>query len=157
MLSGWNQDKCIQLRLDHNKVSEDLTDFPVLINLSATSGQNNYNATDLFDELSTNISGTDSYTNRKKIAIYDPGYQEHMVETVDDTFSGNNGDAANISLWTTTENGTHTVDIQGNKLRFDSNASTGLSSNITGNYTFVGDFDYETIYLYVWKLMALIL
>ena len=74
MLEGWDTNKCIQLRLDHTKVAEDLTDFPVLINLGATSGQNSYDTTAIFDELGYDIPN-------------------------DLTFYGNAGNKPNDILW----------------------------------------------------------
>ena len=144
MLEGWDINKCIQLRLDHTKVAEDLTDFPVLINLGATSGQNSYDATALFDELSTNASGTDSYLNRKKIAIYDTGYQEHVVETVDDIFTGTDNDSANPILWTTYgTSSSRTVEIHTNKLRMSNDGTTAGGQGIYSNYLISGDFDIQ--------------
>jgi hypothetical protein len=59
-LSGWN--KRVKITIDHNDVSSDLTDFPVLIYLGDASGKNNEDVTFVFDELA-------SYGDRKKIAV----------------------------------------------------------------------------------------
>ena len=59
-LSGW--DKRVKITIDHNDVSSDLTNFPVLIYLGDSSGQNNDNVTFVFNELVSD-------GNRKKIAV----------------------------------------------------------------------------------------
>jgi len=46
----------------HEKIDEDLTDFPVLLHLSDNCGTNGFDASELFDELSSN-------DDRKKIAV----------------------------------------------------------------------------------------
>ena len=61
-LSGWNSNNKLKLVIDHSKVDEDLTNFPVLIVLSSGTGITNSDVTKVFDELST-VSGS------KKIAI----------------------------------------------------------------------------------------
>jgi len=57
-LAGFNN--YLQLTIDSSKVDEDLTNFPVNITLSSGTGQTGFDATDVFDELTT--SGIDSYT-----------------------------------------------------------------------------------------------
>jgi len=59
-LDGWS--KRIKITIDKDKVDADLSNFPLPIYLSASSGQNNNDVTSIFDELST-VSGT------KKIAV----------------------------------------------------------------------------------------
>ena len=59
--SGWNKDQIIKFSIGHEYVDSDLTNFPVLLNLSVASGRNNYDCTDVFDELTTG-SGNDSHT-----------------------------------------------------------------------------------------------
>ena len=59
-IAGW--DRRIKITIDKDKIESDLTDFPVMIYLSSSSGQNNDDVSDVFDELG-------SYANRKKIAI----------------------------------------------------------------------------------------
>jgi len=60
-LSGW--DKRIELTIDSTKVDTvDLTDFPVLLHISITSGIGDVDASCVFDELTSN-------DNRKKIAV----------------------------------------------------------------------------------------
>ena len=59
-LSGW--DKRVKITIDHNDVSSDLTNFPILIYIGDSSGQNNDNVTFIFNELVSD-------GNRKKIAV----------------------------------------------------------------------------------------
>lgn len=59
-LSGWG--KRIKITIDNTKVDSVLTDFPVLIHLSTSSGTGSDDVSCVFDEL-----GSDS--NRKKIAV----------------------------------------------------------------------------------------
>lgn len=57
-LDGWSNR--IKLSLDKTKINSDLTDFPVRVHISATSGINNADLSDIFDKLGT---------NHKKIAV----------------------------------------------------------------------------------------
>jgi len=50
-LSGW--EKRVKITIDHNDVSSDLTDFPVLIYLGDASGKNNEDVTFVFNELAS--------------------------------------------------------------------------------------------------------
>jgi hypothetical protein len=59
-LSGWDQR--VKIIIDHNDVSSDLTNFPVLIYLSDSSGQNNDDVSFVFNELNSDA-------NRQKIAV----------------------------------------------------------------------------------------
>jgi len=57
-LSGWAKRR--QITIDHTKIDNDLTDFPVLLYLSANSGINGADVTSIFDEVGS---------NSKKIAV----------------------------------------------------------------------------------------
>ncbi len=57
-LIGWNNRA--KITIDHNDVDSDLSDFPVLVYLSNSSGRNNDDTTSIFDEVGT---------NGKKIAV----------------------------------------------------------------------------------------
>ncbi|RLI53783.1 MAG: hypothetical protein DRP09_14830 [Candidatus Thorarchaeota archaeon] len=57
-LSGWSKRR--QITIDHNDIDNDLTDFPVLLYLSANSGVNSADVTSIFDEIGS---------NSKKIAV----------------------------------------------------------------------------------------
>jgi len=59
-LSGW--DNRIKLTIDKNDIDSNLSNFPVLVYLSTSSGRNNDDVSAVFDELQSNA-------NRKKIAV----------------------------------------------------------------------------------------
>ena len=59
-LQGWG--RRVKLYIDSNDVDENLTDFPVLIHLSSSSGRNNDNLSFVFDEIQSD-------SDRKKIAV----------------------------------------------------------------------------------------
>lgn len=59
-LGGW--DKRVKITIDQNDIDSNLTDFPVLIYLSNSSGRLDDNLTCIFDELQSD-------SNRKKIAV----------------------------------------------------------------------------------------
>lgn len=100
----------------------ELSNFPVLISLSSSSGQTSYDTTGVFDELAT-ISG--SYDNRKKIAVTTTvsGVETELfveIERWDDTTASGNEQAW---LWTkvpTVSSGTDTELY----LYYDSNHTT---------------------------------
>ena len=52
----------LEIAIDSDRVDENLTDFPVLISLGSSVASNNFDATDIFDNLATE-SGIDSYTS----------------------------------------------------------------------------------------------
>jgi len=58
-LHGWDQR--VPITLDHGDVDSELTDFPVLVYISNSSGRGDDNLSFIFDEI--------SYANRKKIAV----------------------------------------------------------------------------------------
>ena len=59
-LSGW--DRRVKITIDHNDVDGNLSDFPILIYLSTSSGRNNDDVSFVFDELQSD-------DNRRKIAV----------------------------------------------------------------------------------------
>jgi len=59
-LKGW--DKRIRLTIDHNDITSNFSNFPILIHLSNSSGRNSDDVSCVFDELTSNA-------NRKKIAV----------------------------------------------------------------------------------------
>jgi hypothetical protein len=58
--SGWHNR--IKIKIDHNDVSSALSEFPILIYLSAASGRNQTDVSFIFDKLQSDA-------NRKKIAV----------------------------------------------------------------------------------------
>ena len=63
---GFDSTKYIQFFVDHTKVDNTLSNFPIRFRISKQSGIDNIDITRIFDELT--VSGT-SYPNRKKIAV----------------------------------------------------------------------------------------
>jgi len=59
-LSGWDQR--VKIAIDHNDIDDALSNFPVLVYLSNSSGRNNDDVSFVFDELQSDA-------NRKKIAV----------------------------------------------------------------------------------------
>jgi hypothetical protein len=67
--SDWN--KRIRITIDHNDISSDLSNFPVLVHLSSSSGINNSNLASVFNEVGA---------NSKKIAITTSNSTQCYVE-----------------------------------------------------------------------------
>ena len=121
-----------KLTIPAENVSEDLTDFPVLINLDQTSGTSDRDATDVF------------------------GYFDFPTN-VDDNFKGTDNDPANPVLWDEpnfNKSGNDitptlgTIDIQNNKLKFDltftdTNTQPASITQLWTNYTLSGNFEIE--------------
>ena len=63
----------IKIVIDHTKIDEDLSDFPVLIHLSKNSGINGFDASELITELP-------NYNDRKKISVITESSEECYVE-----------------------------------------------------------------------------
>jgi hypothetical protein len=70
-LCGWGNR--VRLTIDHNDVDAPLTDFPVLLYLSTSSGRNNDDVSFIFDELQSDA-------NRHKIAVTTSDCVECYVE-----------------------------------------------------------------------------
>jgi hypothetical protein len=87
-INGFDSNKCITIEVDNSKIDNILQDFPTLINISNNSGLSNFNCKDFFDELN--------------------------FGSVDDDFTGANGEAPKSILW---DNSSSNFDIYNNKLR----------------------------------------
>jgi len=105
----------IYATIDHTKIDENLSDFPVLVHLSDDSGINNFNASEVFDE--TKVEGNDS-------------------------FQGVDGSPADERIWAESDSA-NLLAIQNNTLHFSSSASENLSASIQSKYKLSGDFDIE--------------
>jgi hypothetical protein len=88
-LSGWNKNNILKFTIDNTYIDEDLTDFPILINLSELSGKNNYDCTKVIEELSTTVSGVANYSNMVSVyinfengSIQDKSINEHLVQSI---------------------------------------------------------------------------
>ncbi len=127
MLFGWNKNNILKFSIDHNKVLEDLTDFPVLLNLTDESGLNNFDCSDVFDEL----------------------YEQN----IHDDFTGNNGDNPNTDLWINnvvydSSRTQHPSQINGNRLQqyVPHNTSDENECAIKSTFLLSGDFDVQIDY-----------
>ena len=49
-LSGWDSTKKLKLTIDSSVVDSTLSNFPVLVSLSTSSGKTSYDASAVFDE-----------------------------------------------------------------------------------------------------------
>ena len=120
-LSEWNKQQVIKITIDHTKLDSELTNFPILINLSENSGINDYDCSHVFD-----VVGLDS---------------------PDDNFDGNDGDPPTPLLWSKTFGGEHTgtIALESNKLKIDidSNNSSNTTSYTQSKFTLLGDFDIQ--------------
>lgn len=115
---GANPDKYIAVTIDHTKIDEDLTDFPLLIKLSENSGATGLPLTSFLNEMMPNL---------------DP----------DDDFTLNGSTLPDDTLWYTNGYPDHTR-LQADKLRIKANATdtwNAVSSNSTFELT--GDFDIQ--------------
>jgi len=65
--------KYINMAIDHEKIDEDLTDFPVLLHLSDNSGLSGFDVKDIFEELSSN-------DKRKQIAFFTSSEEQCYIE-----------------------------------------------------------------------------
>ena len=77
--------KARSIDIDNTKIDSDLTDFPLLVNLSTSAGTNNYDASDIFDAVGSDYN---------KLKIYDSDGTQLYTEV-------ENWDATNNSaqLW----------------------------------------------------------
>jgi len=120
-LSSWK--KRIKLELDHTKTDSYLIDFPILVNISDSSGYNSRDITDVFNELAP-------------------------PSNVDDDFTGNDGDTPNEVFWSITSSINNAVTINTNKLRFESYDSTIFGEDATLNslYNVSNNFSVQFYY-----------
>lgn len=137
-LNNWNQYKKLKLTLDTSTAN--LTNVPILLNISSSSGKNNFNCSEFFDELHYDGSWTvDNHPYRKKIAIEGP---EYTVDNVDDNFTGTNGDDPNNNRWNVVVSGTNTCTIYNNKLKHDLDSGNDYCY-VESKYNISGDFDIQ--------------
>ena len=118
-LSGFNNR--IKLNTDADKIDSTLTDFPVMIKLGSAVGRNSEDLTAVFDELA-----------------YD-----HNPASVDDDFTGTNGDPANEKLWNEITNTAGNGTIQSNQFNFNSSETSDDTLNLASHYQLDGDFDIQ--------------
>jgi len=113
-------DEYIGLTIDHTKVTNPLTNFPTVLNISEDSGIGSEDLTDFFTEL-------------------------HIHP--DDSFFGTDGDDPNPNLWTTSGSTGTTAVINTDKLRLTIPVDAAdQSSRATGQFIISGDFDVQVDY-----------
>lgn len=56
-LINWNKNNVLKFSVDHTLVDEDLVDFPVLLNITESSGINGFNCSELFTEVAYTFPG----------------------------------------------------------------------------------------------------
>ena len=105
-----------KLKIDHTKVDSALTDFPVLVHLSNSSGITDFDVTDIFTELGA---------NRKKIKIETSGSQQCYVEI--ERWDNTNNEAW---LW---------VKVPSVSASADTELTLYYDSSEADNTTYVGD------------------
>ena len=112
----WQASYSFDISIDHTKVPEDLYDFPLLVNLGATSGIDAFDSSGVFDELDR--------------------------QNVDDDFTGVDGDPPDGELWISNDG---SVEINSNRLHhYISNAPTSwYATTLDTPYNISGDFDIQ--------------
>lgn len=116
-LLEWNKSNILKFSIDHIKIEENLTDFPVLLNITQAAGINGYDCSSFFDELE---------------------YPDFTTAT----FTGINGDQPDPILWTASS--LKKVYIYENKLTISGTSSEYVTSNfaLSGNFDIQVDIDY---------------
>jgi hypothetical protein len=120
-LGTWGQR--IKLTIDEDKVDENLTNFPILVKISDSSGITGKNLRAFFNEL-TLSSGV------------------HNHSDYDDDFTGTNGDPPDPDKWTETDS-TNSMDIQSNKLHFDGEGAGNYTSYVASRFKFDGNSAFD--------------
>jgi hypothetical protein len=108
--------KRIKITIDNTNIDSDLTHFPVPIVFGASVGQSDQDVSDIFDALE--------------------------LASVDDNFTGDDGDAPDITLWNDISGPLDRVSIQSNKLQIKT-ISENAEYNLWSNYKISGDFDIQ--------------
>lgn len=85
-INNWNKNNILKFSIDHTSLEEDLFDFPVLLNITESSGKNNYDCSDFFEELVTQGSeeGFDKYAiflNFEDASLKDLSFNESIINT----------------------------------------------------------------------------
>ena len=108
-INNWNKNNILKFSIDHTSLEEDLFDFPVLLNITESSGKNNYDCSDFFDEWE---------------------YPDFTTAT----FSGANGSQPDPTLWTTSS--IQKVYIYNDNIRLTGTTSEFVSSKflLSGNF-----------------------
>ena len=60
-ISEWNKNNILKFSIDNSYIDEELTNFPVLLNISTAAGKNSFNCNAMFEELITPTSNCEKY------------------------------------------------------------------------------------------------
>ena len=85
-INNWNKNNILKFSIDHTSLEEDLFDFPVLLNITESSGKNNYDCSDFFEELVTHGSEEDFdkyaiFLNFEDASLKDLSFNESIINT----------------------------------------------------------------------------
>ena len=114
-LSGWTDRAKLTIK-GGGGITSDITDFPLTIKLTSSSGK----------------TGTDMSRIFEKLAY-----------STNDDFTGVDGDQANTDLWQTNESTNFEAKINSNKLLLRNTVSSQGSANVKSRFLISGDFDIE--------------
>lgn len=113
----------IEIKTDYSKIGCALIDFPVLVNLSDSSGINNTDLSEFFESIDY-----DTFTHPNTVTI--------------DNFEGSNGDLPNRQLWRIDDDSASINYIWDNTYRV-ADTNTQSAGSINSNFILSGDFDIE--------------
>jgi hypothetical protein len=113
-ISDWDKNKVLKFTIDNTYIDEDLTDFPVLLNIREGSGVNNFDCSALFTELD-------------------------YPAVTGDTFDGEDGDAPNPLLWDTVNS--TTAEISNNLVSLTGSIKSFWALSATDNFDIQVDYD----------------
>ncbi len=122
-LSNWNKNNILKFSVDNENVDAPLTDFPVLLNLSSGSGINNFDCTDIFNELYISGEVTDIH-----ILL--------LIHTDEATYSTSVTDSSSHSFNITTS------DVEHNSAVYHFNGSSLYFEGTLSSYILVEDTSY---------------
>ncbi|MCK5504081.1 MAG: hypothetical protein KAJ10_02905, partial [Thermodesulfovibrionia bacterium] len=111
-----NHTKRLKLIVDNTNIDDTLTDFPVLVKISESSGISSIDVTDVFTDLN--------------------------YPSVDDDFTGDDGDAPNTDLWVG-DDPYNIASIQSNRLNIASDGVSDQYLYLTSKWKLTGDFDVQ--------------
>ena len=115
-LEGWNEEKSYVLNINSYSVSGTLDNFPLLLNITDSSGINEFNCSKLFDDL--------EYNN------------------VNDDFTGTDGDIPNTDLWEWRKTSGNTCTINTNRAKYV-NFSGNDQNVLAGYFRLSGNIDIQ--------------
>lgn len=87
-ISEWNKNNILKFSIDNTYIDEDLTDFPLLLNISNAAGKNNFNCNNLLEEL---IIPTTNCANYGVILNFEEGLVDKSLHKNKVIFTGTGG------------------------------------------------------------------